>query len=122
MKAKPNTTNKPSASTASAVADRVAGLSITESHVDKTIWKPKSYGTVADVEAENVSETATPQAAASASAFNSSCSARLSQIFKGNFLENFNVDNTTYTAAQIRASFYPKFENEKSDQEVLLLI
>ncbi|KAL3834454.1 hypothetical protein ACJIZ3_009190 [Penstemon smallii] len=31
-------------------------------------------------------------------------------------LENFTLDNSTYSLAQIRASFYPKFENEKSDQ------
>nr|GEX92382.1 tRNA ligase 1 isoform X1 [Tanacetum cinerariifolium] len=29
-----------------------------------------------------------------------------------------NVDNSTYVTAKIRATFYPKFENEKSDQEV----
>ncbi|KAL7589174.1 hypothetical protein Lser_V15G38257 [Lactuca serriola] len=28
--------------------------------------------------------------------------------------------NSTYTTAKIRATFYPKFENEKSDQEVSL--
>ncbi|KAI4383820.1 hypothetical protein MLD38_009617 [Melastoma candidum] len=42
----------------------------------------------------------------------------LSRLFKENYLENFSVDNTTYTCTQIRATFYPKFENEKSDQEI----
>ncbi|XP_077247868.1 tRNA ligase 1-like isoform X2 [Tasmannia lanceolata] len=34
------------------------------------------------------------------------------------FVTDFTVDNLTYSRAQIRAAFYPKFENEKSDQEV----
>lgn len=34
-------------------------------------------------------------------------------------LENFTVDESTCCRAQIRASFYPKFENEKTDQEVV---
>ncbi|KAL7126492.1 hypothetical protein ABFS83_14G191300 [Erythranthe nasuta] len=33
-------------------------------------------------------------------------------------LENFTVDSFTYSVAQVRATFYPKFENDKSDQEV----
>ncbi|KAL0723717.1 hypothetical protein Bca4012_038316 [Brassica carinata] len=33
-------------------------------------------------------------------------------------LENFTVDKSTYCHAQIRASFYPKFENEQTDQEI----
>ncbi|XP_047337550.1 tRNA ligase 1 [Impatiens glandulifera] len=37
----------------------------------------------------------------------------LSKLF-----DNFSVDNSTYSLAQIRATFYPKFENEKSDQEI----
>ncbi|KAL5197450.1 hypothetical protein ABZP36_000962, partial [Zizania latifolia] len=31
--------------------------------------------------------------------------------------DDFAVDNNTFTQSQIRATFYPKFENEKSDQE-----
>uniref|UniRef100_A0A1J3K968 Uncharacterized protein n=1 Tax=Noccaea caerulescens TaxID=107243 RepID=A0A1J3K968_NOCCA len=38
--------------------------------------------------------------------------------FGGDFLENFTVDKSTYCNAQIRATFYPKFENEKTDQEI----
>ena len=30
---------------------------------------------------------------------------------------NFAMDNNTFAEAHIRAAFYPKFENEKSDQE-----
>ncbi|KAJ4866805.1 RNAligase [Raphanus sativus] len=33
-------------------------------------------------------------------------------------LENFTVDESSCCRAQIRASFYPKFENEKTDQEI----
>ncbi|KAK1364852.1 putative 2',3'-cyclic-nucleotide 3'-phosphodiesterase [Heracleum sosnowskyi] len=33
-------------------------------------------------------------------------------------LENFPTENSTCSLAQIRATFYPKFENEKSDQEI----
>lgn len=96
---------------AEAVTNRIGGLSIiAENEVHKTISKPKSYQTIANADVENVSET-TPKSSAS-----------LSKIFKGNLLENFTLDDSTYSLAQIRATFYPKFENEKSDQEVLLLI
>ncbi|KAL5198823.1 hypothetical protein ABZP36_002335 [Zizania latifolia] len=40
---------------------------------------------------------------------------KLSRLFKG--ATDFVVDNNTFTQSQIRATFYPKFENEKSDQE-----
>ncbi|XP_073108225.1 tRNA ligase 1 isoform X5 [Elaeis guineensis] len=42
----------------------------------------------------------------------------LTKLFKGPQGEDFNVDNNTFSKAQIRATFYAKFENEKSDQEV----
>ncbi|XP_061991202.1 tRNA ligase 1-like [Rosa rugosa] len=35
-----------------------------------------------------------------------------------NFMEKFSVDDSTYAQVQVRATFYPKFENEKSDQEI----
>ncbi|KAH0854504.1 LOW QUALITY PROTEIN: hypothetical protein HID58_069186, partial [Brassica napus] len=35
-----------------------------------------------------------------------------------NYLEDFTVDKSTYCHAKIRATFYPKFENEKTDQEI----
>ncbi|XP_075093401.1 tRNA ligase 1 [Nicotiana tabacum] len=73
----------------------------------KVIWKPKSYGTVSGpptIEAEKTS--------------NEQKNANLSKLFKGNLLENFTVDNSTFSRAQVRATFYPKFENEKSDQEI----
>ncbi|EEF36017.1 hypothetical protein RCOM_1399320 [Ricinus communis] len=97
-----------SSSTMAAVTNRIGGLSIGEtveqSDGQKLIWKPRSYGTVSGaVEVENV----VPKS-----------NVNLSQLFKGNLLENFTVDNSTYAQAQIRATFYPKFENEKSDQEI----
>ncbi|XP_073021612.1 tRNA ligase 1-like isoform X7 [Primulina eburnea] len=33
-------------------------------------------------------------------------------------LDNFTADDSTYSVAKIRAAFYPKFENENSDQEI----
>lgn len=75
----------------------------------KVIWKPKSYGTVSGpptIEAEKTS--------------NEQKNANLSKLFKDNLLENFTVDNSTFSRAQVRATFYPKFENEKSDQEVAI--
>lgn len=44
----------------------------------------------------------------------------LSKLLKGPLGADFTVDNYTFSRAQIRATFYPKFENEKSDQEVWL--
>ncbi|CAN6808446.1 unnamed protein product [Brassica oleracea] len=35
---------------------------------------------------------------------------------------DFTVDKSTYCRAQIRATFYPKFENEKTDQESSLML
>jgi hypothetical protein len=39
-----------------------------------------------------------------------------SRLFTG--AADFSVDNSTFAEAQIRSAFYPKFENDKSDQEV----
>ncbi|XP_057248037.1 tRNA ligase 1 isoform X3 [Beta vulgaris subsp. vulgaris] len=61
-------------------------------------WKPKSLGTLSLSSEKN--------------------SAASSTLFSGKVLENFSVDKNTYSHAQIRATFYPKFENEKSDQEI----
>ena len=43
---------------------------------------------------------------------------RLIELFKGPLGAGFNEDANTFARAQVRATFYPKFENEKSDQEV----
>jgi hypothetical protein len=41
-------------------------------------------------------------------------SEKLSRLFES--APGFEVDNSTFTEALIRATFYPKFENDKSDQ------
>ncbi|XP_038715607.1 tRNA ligase 1 isoform X1 [Tripterygium wilfordii] len=126
-----------SASVSEAVTNKLGGLTLSEDsgkmHVQtppiqlgsvhanlralqggqKAIWQAESYekvpvGTAAVEIHSNISETAGPPKS----------SVGLSKFFKGNFLENFSVDNSTYSLAQIRATFYPKFENEKSDLEV----
>jgi hypothetical protein len=45
---------------------------------------------------------------------------RLTELFKGLLGSDFNEDANTFARAQVRATFYPKFENEKSDQEVCI--
>ncbi|XP_048324076.2 tRNA ligase 1 isoform X1 [Ziziphus jujuba] len=91
---------------------------------EKAIWKPKSYGTVSgglavEVEETPVGKTAVEiQGSGAGAAASAKSGAVLSKLFKGNLLESFTVDNSTYAHGQIRATFYPKFENEKSDQEV----
>ncbi|XP_057774662.1 tRNA ligase 1-like isoform X2 [Salvia miltiorrhiza] len=42
----------------------------------------------------------------------------LSKVLSDESLESFTTDSSTSSLAQVRAAFYPKFENEKSDQEV----
>uniref|UniRef100_A0A5B6ZRT4 tRNA ligase phosphodiesterase domain-containing protein n=2 Tax=Davidia involucrata TaxID=16924 RepID=A0A5B6ZRT4_DAVIN len=89
----------------------------------KAIWKPKSYGTVSGATTVEVEKAPADQTAVeihgngAQTAAAEKSSAALSKLFKGNLLENFTVDNSTYSLAQIKATFYPKFENEKSDQE-----
>ncbi|KAL5581190.1 hypothetical protein UlMin_013632 [Ulmus minor] len=133
-----------SAAVVEAVTDRLHGLSVSgnsgESNVqfqsvrfgnevemqgEKAIWKPKSYGTLSGATAVDVDkmpinkktvELQGNQVAQTSAAQKTSVD--LGKFFKGNSLENFTVDNSTYAHAQLRATFYPKFENEKSDQEV----
>ncbi|XP_022157928.1 tRNA ligase 1 [Momordica charantia] len=91
---------------------------------NRGIWKPKAYGTTsggaAVVEAEKAPAVGTSieNKGNTAGLAAQNGTVGLSQLFKGNQIENFTVDNSTYTQAQIRATFYPKFENEKSDQEI----
>ncbi|XP_062082011.1 tRNA ligase 1 [Humulus lupulus] len=91
----------------------------------KAIWKPKSYGTASGGAAVEVKEkpvdktvVLNPGSGVGQTSTTKKNSIGLSKFFKGNLLESFTVDNSTYVQAQIRATFYPKFENEKSDQEV----
>lgn len=94
----------------------------------KAIWMPKSYGTVSghksaevgNVPADDIATEIKGNASEMATAQKRSMD--LSKLFRGNLLENFTVDNSTYSLAEVRATFYPKFENEKSDQEVLFFV
>ncbi|PSR85123.1 Arginine biosynthesis bifunctional protein ArgJ beta chain like [Actinidia chinensis var. chinensis] len=79
----------------------------------QAVWKPKAYGTVSEATPVEVEKAPADRAAAAEKS-----SAALSKLFKSNIFENFTVDNFTYSLAKVRATFYPKFENEKSDQEV----
>ncbi|MED6159771.1 hypothetical protein PIB30_045298 [Stylosanthes scabra] len=128
-----------SSASAEAVTNGLAGLRIAESGAAKAgvggggndrkaIWKPKSYGTatgVATAEAELAGKGAADAAAgaeaeaeAAVASPKKSGTPNLSKLFNDNLLDKFTVDNSTYSQAQIRATFYPKFENEKSDQEI----
>lgn len=70
-------------------------------------WRPKAYTTAAGP-TEAAAAVVTPEKEAPS----------LSKAFKGPLGAEFIVDNNTFTQAQIRATFYPKFENEKSHHEV----
>ncbi|KAK6247552.1 hypothetical protein QUC31_019117 [Theobroma cacao] len=112
-KPKPKAVTSASASVVEAVANKLGDLIISENN-NGQIWKPTSYGTVSG-------PTAAAAATATATAVDIQTEKRsvdLSKILKPNLLDNFSVDNSTYSLAQIRATFYPKFENEKSDQEI----
>lgn len=81
-------------------------------HGKQAVFQPKAYGTVSAATVDAPKKTVN----------NAAQSAALSNLFKNNLLENFSVDDSTYTTAKIRATFYPKFENEKSDQEVTTIV
>ncbi|KAK3027341.1 hypothetical protein RJ639_041582, partial [Escallonia herrerae] len=92
-------------------------------HEQKAIWKQKSYGTTGAKEVEvgkaTISQTEVGNIRNGTQIVSEGKkSSDLSKLFKGKILANFAVDNSTYSLAQIRAKFYPKFENKKSDQEV----
>jgi len=105
---------------AETVTNKIAGLSIGENGgktgAHGSVWKPKSYGTASGGAVTEVENGAGVEASVASAQKNGGSG--LSKIFRGNLLEKFSVNNSTYTRAQIRATFYPKFENEKSDQEV----
>ncbi|KAL3850759.1 hypothetical protein ACJIZ3_012641 [Penstemon smallii] len=127
--------------TTEAVTDRLNALSFTERnrqpngslpsgqfgsiHVpvqgQEAVWKPKSYGTVSGAKPVEVDKAPVNQTVGLGNVTTASAgkqNAALSKLFGGSLLENFTVDNSTYSSAQVRATFYPKFENEKTDQEV----
>ncbi|KAM0856683.1 hypothetical protein ACQ4PT_048956 [Festuca glaucescens] len=68
------------------------------------VWVPRAYAT-----------SASSSSTSSVPAQQGPAGDKLSTLFKG--AEDFSVDDNTFVEAQIRATFYPKFENEKSDQE-----
>lgn len=79
------------------------------------VWLPKTYATASEV----VSSSAPSATALSTEKETETGGAgSLSRLFQGQLGENFVIDNNSFTRAQIRATFYPKFENEKSDHEV----
>ncbi|XP_051206911.1 tRNA ligase 1 [Lolium perenne] len=71
------------------------------------VWVPRAYATSASSPSSSSSSSVPAEHGAAAD--------KLSALFKG--AEDFAVDDSTFVDAQIRAAFYPKFENEKSDQE-----
>ncbi|PKA45602.1 hypothetical protein AXF42_Ash010941 [Apostasia shenzhenica] len=84
------------------------------------LWMPKTYVTASEAAVPRA--TATAESAAAVVSIEkkreSDSAGSLTRLFQGPLGENFVVDNNTFSRAQIRATFYPKFENEKSDQEV----
>lgn len=79
--------------TTDTVNSQLSWLSLEEKNNNAQVWKPKSYGTVSGSKVS---------------------------VNQRKFLEDFTVDKSSCCQAQIRATFYPKFENEKTDQEVKL--
>ncbi|KAK8994445.1 hypothetical protein V6N11_045534 [Hibiscus sabdariffa] len=113
-KSKPKAITSASASVDEAFTTKLGGLSVSEGQ----IWKPKSYGTVTG---SNTTAATATGSATTVDLQTEERSVELSKIFlESNLIENFKVDNSTYSLAQIRATFYPKFENEKSDQEIMI--
>ncbi|XP_074592518.1 tRNA ligase 1 isoform X2 [Curcuma longa] len=83
----------------------------------QVMWKPKSYVTASAPLAAPDEVDVTSSVAASCKGTASSGNT-LAKLFKGPLGADFNVDNNSFSLAQVRATFYPKFENEKTDQEI----
>lgn len=89
-------------------AESINRIRITEPPAEEQqMWRPKVYTTAAGSNATAATVATLEEEVPS-----------LLKAFKGPLGAQFNVDNNMFTQAQIRATFYPKFENEKSDQEV----
>ncbi|KAG1368834.1 tRNA ligase 1 [Cocos nucifera] len=87
------------------------------------VWMPKTYVSASRAAAAPVEVAAAePSRCSVAVEKENSEVGGLTKLFKGPLGADFNVVNNTFSQAQIRATFYPKFENEKSDQEVYQLI
>ncbi|XP_051134259.1 tRNA ligase 1 [Andrographis paniculata] len=120
--------------TTEAVTQKLDALSVSESNgrslltggvpvqEQKAIWKPKAYGTISGPTAVATNKAPVDQKMDQGTATQTESSTKsnavLSALFGGKLVESFTVDNSTYSRAQVRATFYPKFENEKSDHEI----
>ncbi|EER96017.1 hypothetical protein SORBI_3002G066800 [Sorghum bicolor] len=78
------------------------------------LWVPRGYTTSAG-DGPGVASASTSTSVSVTEERDGVATEKLSRLFKS--APGFEVDNSTFTEAQIRATFYPKFENEKSDQE-----
>ncbi|PWZ13112.1 tRNA ligase 1 [Zea mays] len=78
------------------------------------LWVPRGYTTFAG-DGPGIAPASTSTSGTVTAERDGVASEKLSRLFKS--APGFEVDNSTFTEAQIRATFYPKFENEKSDQE-----
>ncbi|PAN09974.1 hypothetical protein PAHAL_2G062600 [Panicum hallii] len=107
-----------SASAAAGIAESVGKMTLAPQEPPRAgaaqLWVPRGYATSA-AEGPGPGAASTSTSAAVTAEQGGAASQKLSSLFKS--APNFEVDNSTFTEAQIRATFYPKFENEKSDQE-----
>ncbi|RLM85846.1 uncharacterized protein C2845_PM04G04970 [Panicum miliaceum] len=107
-----------SASAAAGIAEAVGKMTLAPQEPPRAgaaqLWVPRGYATSA-AEGPGPGAASTSTSAAVTAEQGGAASQKLSSLFKS--APNFEVDNSTFTEAQIRATFYPKFENEKSDQE-----
>ncbi|CAH9130263.1 unnamed protein product [Cuscuta epithymum] len=101
-------------------AGGIGVMNKTPAHNQKAgVWKQKSYGKVSGSDAVEVENASTSQASAEVRVnVANKPSHEKNNASLNNLLENFTVDKSTFAQAQVRATFYPKFENEKSDQEM----
>ncbi|EXB55738.1 hypothetical protein L484_007733 [Morus notabilis] len=85
--------------------------------------KPESYGTVSGDAAVEVEETPVDKSAMlnQGNGVGQASASQKSSFCLSNLLESYTVDYSGYLQVKIRAAFYPKFENEKSDQEFVLI-
>ncbi|KAG2632273.1 hypothetical protein PVAP13_2NG072200 [Panicum virgatum] len=107
-----------SASAAAGIAEPVGRMALAPQEPPRAgpaqMWVPRGYATSA-ADGPGAASASTSTSAAVTAEQGGAASQKLSSLFKT--APHFEVDNSTFTEAQIRATFYPKFENEKSDQE-----
>ncbi|CAN6171249.1 unnamed protein product [Urochloa humidicola] len=108
-----------SSSAAAGIAEPVARMTLASQEPPPRagpaqLWVPRGYATSTS-DATSAASAFTSTSAAATAEHGGAATPKLSSLFKA--APQFEVDNNTFTEAQIRATFYPKFENEKSDQE-----